>query len=228
MPEETNLHGHRPAPAHGAPNRFAALIKQFRPKWGAVATAIVIAVLGFTYRAIDDIRKNRLDDVKSQIGTLYGPLCALVSVELYFWEELISKRNLTPSQHSLLTSTLIAPLNDRIEKTIFDSKISIDEQNVRTEVQHFLLWAGYQKTQRNQQSGEAFVDIPKVRYPRDFGRAIENKLDVLHQQETWSADELTGLWPFKSFLPKKSANCTGGNLTEEFLPPVANSASTGG
>ena len=89
----------------------------------AVAVASILGFSGFIYSSVDSIRKDRLEDAKGQIGDLYGPLCALISVHTSIWNQLSRKTG--ESRRTFDIEALLEPLDHTMRDKILGSGVSI-------------------------------------------------------------------------------------------------------
>jgi hypothetical protein len=195
--------------------------------WTDVTTAVAIASIlgfsGFVYSSVDSIRKDRLDDAKSQIGDLYGPLCALISVHTSIWNQFLRKTG--EAERTSGIETLLEPLDKAMHDKILGSGVSIVDADIRVSVQKFLLHDASTQIKGTDNSAE---DVP---FPVELGTQIERKLTDLHRRQSFYGNPFLGLNLWKTFdsnaKPRTgdgadAIDCTGKGLMKPAAAPAAN------
>jgi hypothetical protein len=188
----------------------------FRPKWPEVATTLAAAaVVGFislVFTILDNSRKDRLGNTRDQIGQLYGPLCALLSVHGQVWESIKDYND--PEEFMVRLSASIVPLSAKIEDTILGSQITIGEDEIRKDIRMFLLHSEKLKQivdlgkegdlwKGTDQLSALITELKNEKlFPKDFGGHIEARLKELHERENIYAREIMGLFPL-SYLSER-------------------------
>jgi len=185
--------------------------------WTDITTAVAIASIlgfsGFVYSSIDSIRKDRLEDAKGQIGDLYGPLCALISVHTSIWNQFSRKTG--ESRRTFDIEALLEPLDHTMRDKILGSGVSIVDADIRVSVQKFLLHEASTQIKGTHNSAD---DVP---FPTELGTQIERKLTALHRRQSFYGNPFFGLalWTTFDGNPKSGAqddtdaiDCTGKGL----------------
>jgi hypothetical protein len=187
--------------------------------WPLLSTLIPTLILAFgsyVYTTLDARRKERLEFVRGQIGTLYGPLYTLTATSEFVWHNLGKKHmpNFNDEQNlpdivsitwwrRLLTDVVI-PLNDRAEDVLLSSRETIRCPELREELQEFFTFTQSVKLvvknwkpedDLNDESKRSKdVNVPEINYPNNLSRTLSAELNDLHRREKVLEDGFFGLF----------------------------------
>ena len=162
--------------------------------WIAPSVTIVVALLGFAVKYLNDIkiaqRKDRLDRINQQLKLLYGPLYATDQAGNTAWQAFRTKNRpnrgywdpeAPPTEDEkavwrLWMQEVFMPLNLRLEKTIVENgDLLIEKQMPESLLLLLAHVSAYKAVLKRWDNGDYTEHISLVNYPRQEVRTYVEK-----------------------------------------------------
>lgn len=172
--------------------------------WSWLASPLLLAVLGFIAKYVNDIRlatrKDALERVNKQLADLYGPLMACVSASNIAWREFRKRYRPdipyftgdpppTPAELEawrLWIGEVFMPLNLRIEKALMEHADLLIETEMPVCLQELTAHiGGYRLVLKRWEESDFTEHISLVFYPEDvdkYARASYNWLKAKQER----------------------------------------------